>query len=496
MISPLHQRWLESRRIDLEIAARMGLYSGERDSNGQVEPTNKGNVLVFPYLRDGAEVGAKYRGPKKVFWQKAAARKQFWNADVLSDPALIDGSEALLIVEGEMDALAVLTAGYPFVVSVPEGAMPARDANGELIYVPESTDDIDVKNDFKFAFLRADWGRLSKVKRIVIGTDADEPGQRLAAELVRRLDRIRCSFITMPEGVKDWNELLVRDGPDAIRGVLRACKPYPISGVYHASDLPAEPPIRPMATGWEVVDKILRPYAGAFMVVSGFPGHGKSTWTTQLAAQMAGIHDWTVAIASYEMRIKPYLTDSIRSVYLQRRVETASEAEKRKSQDFVERNFVFISPPVMDSEAEPDIDWLLDRMETAVIRDGARMVVIDPFNEIEHKRRKDESMTEYIGRAIRKLKSFAMQYDVLVVVVVHPTKASAQIEPENLTLYSIADSSHWANKADLGVIVGRIGTSPLDSLTGIYVKKIRYQPEAGELSSAILTFDRQLRIFI
>ena len=134
-------------------------------------------------------------------------------------------------------------------------------------------------------------------------------------------------------------------------------------------------------------------------------------------------------------------------------------------------------------------------MQTAVIREGVKCVLIDPWNEIEHRKKADESQTEYIGRAIKKLKSFAMQYNVLVIVVVHPTKASSQMDSEELSLYSLADSSHWANKADLGVIVGRIGDPEYDTTTGIYIKKIRYQPDAGKIGYTVLNFDTRNRLF-
>jgi twinkle protein len=183
------------------------------------------------------------------------------------------------------------------------------------------------------------------------------------------------------------------------------------------------------------------------------------------------------------------------ATYLQSPIAFASPPSKKRAWDFVERKFTFIAPNRGDNETDYDIDWLLDRMAVAVIREGVRMVLIDPFNEIEHKKRNDESMTEYIGRAIRKLKGFAMQYNVLVCVVVHPTKASSQLDSEELSLYSLADSSHWANKADIGVIVGRVGDPKVDLVTGIYIKKIRYQPDAGILGDAFLTFDKESRLF-
>ena len=116
-LSQAHLEWLESRKISVEVAINMGCYSAKRGSTG-VEPDPDGRILVFPYLENGEELNAKYRGPQKRFWQKQGGKKLLFNRDILADPSLQDGSHPLVITEGEMDALAVMTAGYPFVVSV------------------------------------------------------------------------------------------------------------------------------------------------------------------------------------------------------------------------------------------------------------------------------------------------------------------------------------------------------------------------------------------
>lgn len=473
----------------------MGIYSVKREQDGRLFSSLDGDILAMPFIKDGEIVGHKYRGPRKTFWQQANGRKQFYNVDVLAEPKLHDGSAALVIVEGELDALAVASAGYPYVVSVPDGAPPPRDADGNLIAVPTGTSDIDPEHDTKYSFIIADWDALKKVKRIVLAVDNDEAGRRLAEELVRRLDRVRCSFVTYPETCKDMNEVLVQYGPIGVMDVLATAKPYPVDGVYKYSDFPPEEPIKTYSTGWGSLDEYLKPYAGAFMVVGGFPGHGKSTWTIQFATNMARLHNWNIAVASFEMRVVPYVTDTIMSTFLKSPIRYAAEINRKRAINFVENKFTFLAPDRSNSETEHDIDWLLDRMLVAVIRNGVRMVLIDPFNEIEHRKRNDESTTEYIGRAIRKLKSFAMQYNVLVCVVVHPTKGSSQMDSSELSLYSLADSSHWANKADLGVIIGRVGDPKVDVITGVYIKKIRYQPEAGTLGEVFLTFDKSSRLF-
>jgi len=495
MISDLHSKWLQKRSINPSIAEHMGIYSAKRGQDGSVALDEEGDILVFPFIRGGKEVGAKYRGPNKQFWQKKDGRKQFFNADILEDEALHDGKAALIITEGEIDAISVASCGYGYVVSVPDGAPPPRNSDGELISVPKGTDDIDPENDTKYSFLTRDWEYLRKVKRIIIAADSDEAGQRLAAELVRRLDPVRCSFVTYPETCKDFNDVLVQFGEQGVRDVIATAKPYPVDGLFRASDFPDEGPIVTYKTGWSSVDEHLRPYLGAFMVVGGFPGHGKSTWTMQLAANMATMHKWNIAIASFEMKVNPYVTNAIMAAHLGVEFKTAHPNQKQRAWDFLNRHFVFVAPNYKDTDREHDIDWLIEKMTTAVIRDGVHMVLIDPWNEIEHRRVGDESQTEYIGRAIRKLKAFAMQYNVLVCVVVHPTKAASSMDSEDLGLYNLADSSHWANKADMGVIIGRMGDPEVDTLTGVYIKKIRYQPDAGSIGNATLDFNRVTRLF-
>ena len=495
MISELHQRWLTKRKINLDIAIRMGICSGKRGPDGQVIYHNDGDILCLPFTKDGEIVGHKYRGPNKTFWQQADGRKQFFNRDVLTDPLLHSGEKALVITEGEMDALAVASADYPWVVSVPDGAPPARDADGKLITVPDGVEDLDPETDTKFSYLLADWELLSKVRKIIIAADSDEAGQRLAAELVRRLDRVRCSFVIYPETCKDFNEVLEQFGANRVLQIIDAAKPYPVDGLYRFQDFPPEAPINTVSTGWGSLDDIVRPYLGAFMVVGGFPGHGKSTWTMQMAAQMAMKNGWPVAMASFEMRVVPYVTNALMSAFLNGPIAYAAPQSRERAVNFLNRYFTFISPNRTIDDQDYDIDWLLDKMQVAVIRNGVKLVLIDPFNEIEHKKKADESLTEYIGRAIRKLKAFALQYNVLVCVVVHPTKAASQMDSSELSLYNLADSSHWANKADIGVIVGRVGDPTVDTTTGIYVKKIRYQPDAGTIGQAFLTFDKSSRLF-
>lgn len=123
-LSEKHLAWLTNRGIDTEVALKLGVRSVIAVAGQTTTPDPRGDVLAFPYFEDGRIVAEKYRAAGKRFWQREGGKKTFYNVDVLSDPFLTSGSSDLIIVEGEPDCLAVLTAGRPFCVSVPDGAPP------------------------------------------------------------------------------------------------------------------------------------------------------------------------------------------------------------------------------------------------------------------------------------------------------------------------------------------------------------------------------------
>src|SRR5688500_16608352 len=112
MLSPKAEAWFSARAIDPEIVARMQIYSAKRGPDG-VKPDPAGDLIAFPFIEGGKVVKEKYRGKPgpsgaKNITQRPDPKSTFYNADILDDPSLIDGSQALVIVEGEPDCLAVL----------------------------------------------------------------------------------------------------------------------------------------------------------------------------------------------------------------------------------------------------------------------------------------------------------------------------------------------------------------------------------------------------
>lgn len=467
-ISDLHLRWLESRGISPDTATRFGLY------------TDKG-ALVYPFVDGGEVVTLKFRGKNKKFWQENIERKTFYNADILDDPAVVSGEQAAVITEGEGDCLATVEAGYPFVVSVPDGAPPDN-------YKPNEDPDADRAGKFEFMFNNRD--RLKKVKRYIIAADNDGPGRRLAEELVRRLGAGRCSFVVYPEGCKDLGEVLQKHGREAVLDVIANAKPYPVRGLYRMSDYPAVEPIKTITTGWPILDDHFGLFEGAFTVVIGIPGHGKTTLAMNLAVHAYRAHGWRTAVFSPEMPCVPHMQSKMRRIVsglpLHRVMQDRHVLEE--TDRIIDEAFVWIDEgPDNDLDEDMTLEWLIERLIDAVHRYGIKHALIDPWNEIEHLKAPHESLAEYQARAIKTIKRFAKQYRVACTVIVHPTKAIAGEKPREPNLYDADGSAHWFNKPDFGLVVLRENEQDAPDITTIRIVKVRFK-DTGRRGSVLLRY--------
>jgi twinkle protein len=514
MLNEKHARGIEDRGLSVEMSAAMGLYSGRRLRDGSIAPDETGNILCWPYFERNEEVNTKYRwrdrDGRRCFQQRPNAPKTLYNADVLFDPDLMhmlrEGQESLIWVEGEFDVQAGKECSYETIVSVPDGAPPARDAKGNLIHIPDDARDIDPQDDDKFAFISRLWRELEQVKHHIICTDADEPGQRLAKELVRRLGPAKCFWVAYPKdevvpdqkndgklrAPKDLNEVKKYLGADRVREMIDNAKPWPVTGLFRLSDYPElEIPTMCEIGLSDELDKLMKFYAGQFVVCTGIPNVGKSTFINQAGVLLAKKHKWPVAIFSGEKDVKPFLAHELMTAFLEKERASWTFEEKKKAEAFVERYFRFIDYDET-KDFDIDVDFLLECAAAAVFRDGIRMLIIDPWNELEHNRPMNVSLTEYVGKMIKKLKRFAKQFGVCVVVVAHPTKLDSGQKPG---LYNISDSAHWANKADLGIVVhGGNDESPNDR--EIDITKVRLKRIAGLTGMAIMSFDERTGLFV
>jgi twinkle protein len=511
MLSKQHLEELEARSLDPELATHMGIYSGRRSQDGSIGPASNGNILCFPYFEGDDEVTCKYRWTKdgqKRFMQQQGRPKTFFNCNALRDPDFLSeleaGSMALLITEGEPDCVAAVQAGHYTAVSVPNGAQqPARDQKtGALIHVPMTTEGLDMEADEAFSYLFRNQEFLSRVKHFYIAVDADEVGQRLGKELVRRLGPARCFFLEYPKDpvipakdtgelrpCKDLNEVLQAFGEEGVRKVIAAVKPWPMMGLFSFADYPDEgdPEVLPTKLCDEL-DELFLIYPGAFIPVTGVPNTGKSEVVKQIAVNMGIYHGWHTAMFAGEEPVKPFLERSIKTKYLGKERKFWTPDENRRADEFLARHFQIIGADPRGDEEEITIDKMLELAAASVFRYGTRLLIIDPWNELEHERDTRMTLTEYVGAAIRKIKRFAKLYGVCVIVVAHPKKVESQP-----TLYDISDSAHWYNKADLALIIDT--DNQTGTIRDFIVAKVRFSGIAGRKGVCQMDFHRDLGMY-
>ena len=485
-------------------------------------------VIGFPYYSHDLLVNVKYRTLDKRFWQSKGAEKMLYGLnDVL-------GESEIIIVEGEIDKLALEEAGITNVVSVPDGA-PARVKEGDLPGPEEDT---------KYSYLWNSRAWLDQAVRIVIATDNDGPGDALAEELARRLGRERCWRVRWPmtkkdhdfvgsmngedatrestadedEGAdaadgttdskyyrKDANDVLMKDGPEMLQNFMESAEPLPIRGLlqfheyyediikYYYLELKDGQGVK---TGWSSLDKYYRVVPGELTIVTGVPNSGKSEWIDALLCNLSEQQGWQFAMCSMEKRAtdharqlaEKFVGKPFFDLPYSKGTPRMSFEELDGALDWVDDRFHLIR---YEDDELPSVDWVLEVARAAVYRHGIRGLVIDPYNELDHQRPSSMSETEYVSKMLTKVKRFAQTAGVHVWFVAHPRQLH-QWKGEAPNLYDISGSAHFINKADNGIVVHRVRDPDSDAPDSveILVRKVRNKA-AGTLGKAELSYDRR-----
>lgn len=468
-IHPKHSAWIEARGLDPMLAAKLGLETVMRDGKAW---------LSIPYLEAGQAINHKYRlTSEKDHRMDTGAPLALWNADCLRDPKARSGQAPVVITEGEWDAIAAIQSGCELVVSVPNGA--------------PSTVTADLDNAKRYEWVDRHAAELSEVKEFVLAVDDDQAGHHLRADLVALLGADRCKFIEYPFPCKDLNEVLQEYGALTVAKCIGEAKPYPVQGLYKLSDFPEKGEVRSYSIGIPEIADMIAIVPGTLTVVTGYANMGKSTMMNQIIGHALQNH-FPVCVASFETDVKPILRNGLKAAICEcpisdlHKVDDAGDVE-----DLLEGRLNIISQAV-DEDMEMDLDMFLSLCRTAVLRHGVKMIVLDPWNELEHKRRRDETETDYISRALRAIKRFAKQYDVALWIVAHPTKPQEGAK-KIPGLYDISGSANWANKADYGLTYHR--PDPKDNLAKIITTKVR-MGLPGRKDECTVTFDFRKSRFV
>lgn len=428
-VSTKVEEWFKSRGISKETLRALKVTEGSEfmPQTGKTE-----NAIHFNYFVGGELTNVKYRDGRKNFKLYKGAEKVFYNIDN------IVGYEYCIIVEGEMDALSFYEAGVHNVVSVPNGATLN---NNNLDYLDNCID------------------YFSDKEKIIIAVDTDEAGQTLQAELVRRLGAEIC-YIADFKDCKDANEYLLQYGKEKLAECVTGARPVPLENVTTLRDIEGEITDfvkNGFKKGYQIgipnFDDIFSTYTGQFITVTGIPSSGKSDFVDQMVVGYNNNYSWKTAFASPE-NAPTYLHAHklMRKVWqdMPRKDQIGSDKWNQVA-DHVNDNFFFID---MDRYT---LESVLRKGAELVKRKGIKCLVIDPFNKVRDVDAKTEDVNRYTMEYLTKIESFAKKYDVLVIVVAHPTKMykDANGKIEEPTMYNIKGGGEWYDASYHGLLVHR-----------------------------------------
>lgn len=446
------------------------------------------HAVAYPYHVEDKVVGHKARSTEEKDHVCAPALYSLFGLQNVD----IDECSQIVICEGETDALACAEAGVPNPTSVPNGASSFTKVG----------EDADAKATYGFLWTAKK--QIDAAKKIIIATDADQPGDKLADELARRIGRHRCWRVKFPDGCKDANEVLLKHGKEALRKCVEDAEPWPVEGIYEASEF--FPEVfdlfdngfgSKVLTGLGPVDEIYSMGKGLLTVVTGIPGNGKSTFVDQLMINAARSYGHTFAICSFENPVAVHIGKLSQMLSQKHFFDTdlpgdkMTRSEMEATLPFIHSHFKFLQ---QDDGKKAGIDSIIERIVTAVFRWGVNGAVIDPYNYIA--RPKDmESETQFIDDVLSRLRLVAQTYDLHIWFIAHPTKMPMDGEgkyqiPKG---YSISGSSAWFSKPDFGLTVHRDEESP--GLVKIVNWKTRFD-WLGRIGQTSILYDNMHHVYL
>ena len=363
---------------------------GVQDKNGEI---------AFNYFRVGQLIAAKYQAlhlndkGKKIITSEKDCEPCLFGWD-----ALPKDSRFVVLTEGEIDAMTLHQYGYPS-LSVPSGATG-------------------------LTWIEYEYDRLMAYDEIYICFDDDEPGQKGALELVKRLGIHRCKVVTLP--FKDANECLknglTKSEIDFCFKDAKSFHPQELRQLAEFMDAVEERLCNPnfrekgIRAPWrKTYDQILfRP--SELTIWSGYNGHGKSQVLGQVILSAA--HQGAkVCLASLEMT----------PIMLAERLTKQAGGLESPSREYVRtiRDWYQNKIWILDLLRTSNVDHVLELFAYANKRYGVEMFVIDSFMKL------DVPEDDYKAQktALEKLCDFKNQCGVHIHLVAHPRKGDDEYKP-------------------------------------------------------------------
>lgn len=413
------REWLQSRGLTDETIAAFKV--GEQLRNGKT-------YAVFPYLRNDELVNFKYRNiaEKRDMRQEAGAEPCLYGWHLIDAKA-----RSVVIVEGEIDAMSLHQCGIA-ALSVHSGV--------------SNLDWID-----------SDWERLECFSDIYVFTDCDEPGEKCAKEIIKRLGAERCRRVRLEDGSKDANEFLLKGAsqPDFEWLIQKATSLDPEELV--SADCHTEAVLNEFWPGDDApkmphlfLDKPLDWFdfhPGEYTAWTGWNGHGKSLLLDQVLLGLMQQGE-RVVVFSGELTAVRHL----------KRIHKQCAGLDRPSPEYIRAIGAWLREKlwIFDVIGNAKLDRLLEVFAYAARRYGATHFVIDSLMMLDVPVDGAGALSAQKA-AVQKVCAFAKKYGVHVHMVAHPRKGRDESLPPakmdiagSLDIVNAADNvfAVWRNKKD------------------------------------------------
>jgi twinkle protein len=399
--------WLAGRGLNADTIAAFKVAEQQRDGK---------TLAVFPYLRDGELVNAKYRdiADKRAMRQEKDAEPCLFGWHLI-DPRV----RTVCITEGELDAMTLHQVGFP-ALSVNAGAGNHR-------------------------WIETDWDRLERFSEILLCFDDDEAGRKGAREVAHRLGIERCKLVTF--AAKDANQWLQEGAgrADFDDSIQRAQPLDPEELVQAASFMgqvkalfwpdPAAPTAPRLAIGKTECDWFeFRP--GEYTVWTGINGHGK---TLMQGYAMLGLMHQGERVCVFSGEMQP--------ARLMKRMVKQATGIDRPTVGYLDAVGAWLTDRmwIFNVLGSATIDRLLEVFRYGAKRYGIRHFVIDSLMMTDVP---EDGPGAYSAQkeAVQKIVNFAKKHGVHVHLIAHPRKASNESKaPGKL---DVSGSSRITDAAD------------------------------------------------
>lgn len=416
-------KYFEGRMIKQETLVKMKVYS---DNEFMPQFKKEVEVICFPYFLDGVLKNIKYRGANKSFKLYSGAELIFWNIDCLKN------YDSVIITEGEIDALSFINIGFENVLSVPNGA------NINLEYLDNYIHLFDAVNT------------------IYLATDQDTKGIELRDEFIRRFGAEKCKIVSFKE-CKDANEYMIKYSPLELKEVINSAKDCPVKGLIKAENIQVE--LRDYfengiqkgkIINYPEIDKYITWETGRLAIITGVPSSGKSEFVDFIVSRLNMLYNWKAAYFTPENYPLKYHYSKLFEKFIGKEFNNnkSNYIEYDMAYEYISDNFFWIL-----NEEDLSIDKILESTKFLVKTKGIKILVIDPFNKVEHQYDKNMSETQYVSKFLDKIITFGKLNDILIFLIAHPRKMNRGDIP---TLYDISGSANFYNKTDYGFTVHRV----------------------------------------